>query len=355
MTLEFNALLDEKADMTLPYELYVEPSVVRKEYERIFKKSWQYVGHVGQLKKPGDYIACTIANEPILIVRGNDEQVRAFYNVCPHRGTKLVQEAAGSKKIFQCCYHGWTFKLDGKLHQAPNFKNVEGFCGDDYCLKPLHVAVEKSLVFVNLSDNPVPLAAEFADFFYDLSQFKFLDDLKLYSSEQRIIKCNWKTFIDNYLECDHCPIAHPSFVATLDMNKYQIINGDKCNIQGSEVKETRYDLDNAEVQEGRFYWLWPNVMFTIYPGPGNLRSIQMIPIDPETTLGIYTVYLKGDEPTEEQKQLMAFTQQVAQEDVEIVELQQVGLGSSAFKQGVYSPTEHGLRHFHNLVRAALKS
>ena len=305
-------------------------------------------------RNEGSYISCTIAGEPILIVRGKDDGVRAFYNVCPHRGTKLVQDGSGSKKILQCCYHGWTFKLDGSLNQAPNFKNAEGFCGDDYCLRPVHVGIENGLVFVNLSENPVPLADEFSHFFKDLNQFKFLDELKLYRTEQRVIKCNWKTFIDNYLECDHCPIAHPSFVSTLDMTKYQIINSDKCNIQGSEVKGSRHDYNNAEVQEGRFYWLWPNVMFTIYPGPGNFRAIQMIPIDENTTLGIYSVYVKGDEPTEEQKQLIAFAKQVADEDVVIVELQQVGLGSSAFKQGVYSPTEHGLRHFHNMVRHALK-
>ncbi|GMA59944.1 Rieske 2Fe-2S domain-containing protein [Alicyclobacillus fastidiosus] len=351
---EVSAFQDENVDMTLPYALYVDPMVLRMEYEKIFTKSWQYVGHVARLKNPGDYIACTIGNEPILVVRDHDNEIRAFYNVCPHRGTKLVQDSAGSKKILQCCYHGWTFQLNGKLHQAPNFRKAPGFCGDDYCLRPVHVSIEQSLVFVNLSEDPVPLAKEFADFFADLGQFHFLNDLNLYSTEQRIIKCNWKTFIDNYLECDHCPIAHPSFVATLDMTKYQIINADKCNIQGSQVKASRQDFNDAEVQEGRFYWLWPNVMFTIYPGPGNFRSIQMIPVDHETTLGIYSVYVHGEEPTEEQKQLIAFAKQVADEDVDIVELQQIGLGSSAFKQGLLSPTEHGLRHFHNLVRTVLK-
>ncbi|GMA50713.1 ring-hydroxylating oxygenase subunit alpha [Alicyclobacillus contaminans] len=354
MILDESKRRQDNTDMTLPYSLYVEEHVLQTEYEHIFKKSWQYVGHEALVEKPGDFITCTIANEPIVVVRGNDNEVRAFYNVCPHRGTKLVQDAAGSKKIFQCMYHGWTFHLNGNLHQAPNFKGASGFCAQDHCLKSVHIAIENSLMFVNLSEDPVPLAKEFADFFNDLKQFNFLSELNLYHTEQRVIHCNWKTFIDNYLECDHCPIAHPRFVSTLDMTKYQILNRDKCNIQGSNVKETRTDLDDAEVREGRFYWLWPNVMFTIYPGPGNFRSIQMIPIDAETTLGIYSVYVKGVEPTEEQQELIAFAKTVADEDVDLVELQQVGLRSSAFQQGVYSPTEHGLRLFHGLVREALK-
>lgn len=112
--------------------------------------------------------------------------------------------------------------------------------------------------------------------------------------KKRTIKCNWKAFIDNFLECDHCPIAHPGFSATLDLDEYHIVNGNNCSVHGSELKTKKgkealdLPMGSAEVQEGRFYWIWPNVMLTIYPGPGNLSTIQMIPIDHETTLGVYT-------------------------------------------------------------------
>lgn len=354
MTLQKTTVSHTGALPTLPYSLYTDPRILELEKEKIFSKAWNYVGHTSQVSKPGDYFTCEAAGEPIIVVRDQDGTLRAFYNVCPHRATKLEKEAAGHKKILQCSYHGWTFQLNGQLHKAPNFKESDDFCSGAHCLKSVRVETQASLIFVNLDENAAPLAETYADFFEDIGQFGFLGKLKKHEVKQRIIKCNWKAFIDNFLECDHCPIAHPGFVATLDMSKYNIINVPYCNIQGSSVKQSRSDYDDAEVKEGRFYWIWPNVMYTVYPGPGNLSTIQMFPVDHETTLGVYTVFLEGDEPTEKQKELLAFTDQVRKEDVEIVELEQIGFKSRAFSQGICSPTEHGVHHFAQLVREALE-
>ncbi|MFC7392132.1 aromatic ring-hydroxylating oxygenase subunit alpha [Scopulibacillus cellulosilyticus] len=344
---------------TIPYRLYTDPTVLEAEKEKIFSKTWQYVCHESQIANPGDFFTCDIAGEPIILVRGNDGELRGFYNVCPHRGTQIEQEEAGCKKILQCPYHGWTFKLDGSLNKAPNFKNAPGFNPDEMGLRPVRVESEASLIFVNLDENAAGLANIYKDFFNDIEQFSFLPQLKKSYVKTRTIKCNWKAFIDNYLECDHCPIAHPGFAATLDLNKYHIINGNNCNIQGTAIKDKQQrgalelDLQNADVQEGRFYWLWPNIMAAIYPGPGNLSMIQMIPIDHETTLGIYTVYLIGDKPTKEQQILIDFAEQVRVEDVALVEAEQIGFRSKAFERGIISPTEHGVHYFHELVRREL--
>mgnify|MGYP001362139558 CR=1 FL=1 len=320
---------------TLPYRYYTDPNVLKAEQKNIFSKSWQFVCHENRLKQVGDFYTCEIASEPIMIVRGEDGTLRAFYNVCPHRATRVENSKEGNKKILQCPYHGWTFHLDGGLHKAPNFKNAEGFDGNQFCLRQVCVEVMYSLVFVNLDPAAETMSAYFQDFTDDFSQFQFLDELKENNTKTRTLKCNWKTFIDNFLECDHCPIAHPGFADTLDLKKYQIINGTNCNIQGSGIKEKKgkntlaLNLDGAEVQEGRFYWLWPNLMLTVYPGPGNLSTIQMIPIDENTTLGIYTNYSKNEEPTEERKIQMAFAEQVREEDAQLVELEQIGFRSSA--------------------------
>lgn len=345
--------LSRVGDRTLPYRLYTDPAVLQEEYLKIFKRSWQYVGHESQVANSGDYFTIEIASEPILVVRGTDGVVRAFFNVCPHRGTKLVTDESGCKKILQCCYHGWTFKLEGQLHHAPNMRGAQGFCENQYSLKQIPLEIHQGLIFVHLGTDVTPFLSEYGDFLDDLSRFAHLPQLRLHTVRQRVIRCNWKAFIDNFLECDHCPIAHPSFVATLDMSKYQILNGHKCNIQGADTKPSRRDYEDAEIQGGRFYWLWPNVMFTIYPGPGNLRVIHILPIDHERCLGIYSVFLREGGLTEEQQALIAFTEQVAEEDVRIVELQQMGFQSTAFADGVFSPTEHGVRHFHALVREAL--
>lgn len=344
---------------TIPYSLYTDPEVLKVEQELIFKKTWQIIGHENDIKNPGDFITCEVAGEPIVVVRDEDQIVRAFYNVCPHRATRLENNEAGNKKILQCSYHGWTFHLNGKLHRAPNFKDNPCFCSDEITLKSIRCEVEGSLVFVNLDPHAPSLYDTYKDFFEDFKQFNFHNDLKQYNERVREIKCNWKAFIDNYLECDHCPIAHPGFTATLDMNKYQIINQSNCSVQGTQVKENpgkqslSLDMQTVEVKEGRFYWLWPNTMITVYPGPGNISIIKMLPVDHEATRGIYQVYFKGGEPTPEQETLLAFADQVRMEDVVIVEREQIGFRSEAFKEGILSPTEHGVLYFHNLIRESL--
>lgn len=342
---------------TLPYRLYTDPQVLTEEQEKIFARSWQFVGHESQLRNSGDYLTCEVAGEPIVVVRGNDDVLRAFYNVCPHRATKLEQGEQGNKKILQCGYHGWTFNLDGTLHKAPNFRNVENFCASDFCLHSVRVETKASMIFVNLDDNAKPLDESYGDFFDELKKFEFLGELKKIKDKKRLIKANWKAFIDNYLECDHCPIAHPGFVATLDMNQYTIVACENYSIQGTATKPNKkvgsVELDKAEFQGGRFYWLWPNLMVTIYPGPGNMSTIQMIPIDHETTMGIYTYFFRDENLTKEEQDLIQFMEQVRDEDVELVELEQIGFRSRAFKEGIFSPTEHGVNQFHDMVREAL--
>ncbi|ERI07499.1 rieske [2Fe-2S] domain protein [Aneurinibacillus aneurinilyticus ATCC 12856] len=342
---------------TIPYRLYTEPQVLKEEQEKIFARSWQFVGHSSQVQKQGDYFTCEVAGEPILVVRGKDDQVRAFYNVCPHRATKLEKTDEGNKKILQCGYHGWTFNLDGSLYKAPNFKNADPFCEGDACLRTIRLEMEASMIFVNLDDDALPLAESYGDFFASLKDVEFLGELKKVWEKKRVIKANWKAFIDNYLECDHCPIAHPSFVSTLDMSQYSIVACENYSVQGTIVKPDKQygsvELNKAEFQGGRFYWLWPNMMVTIYPGSGNMTVIQMVPIDHETTLGVYHVFFRDKNLTQEEKDLLAFMEQVRDEDVELVELEQIGFRSRAFKEGRFSPTEHGVRQFHDMIREAL--
>ncbi len=342
---------------TLPYRLYSDPAVLTEEMEKIFASSWQFVGHISQVRNAGDFFTCEVAGEPILVIRGKDEELRAFYNVCPHRATKLEKATEGQKKILQCGYHGWTFNLDGSLHRAPNFKDVDDFCAGEACLRSVRLEELASLIFVNLDDNAVPLAASYGDFFDDLGTFSFLGELKKVDSKTRVIKSNWKAFIDNYLECDHCPIAHPGFMATLDMSQYRIIQCENYSIQGTIVKPEKQvgsiELDKAEMQGGRFYWLWPNLMITIYPGPGNMSLIQMVPIDHETTLGVYTYLFRDENLTQEEQDLRVFMEQVRDEDVELVELEQIGFRSRAFQKGKFSPTEHAVLQFHEMVLKAL--
>jgi len=347
-------------ERTMTYDMYTDPDVLEKEKELIFDKVWHLVGHVSQVEKAGQFFTAEVNDEPIIIMRGTDGELRAFYNVCPHRATKLEQKESGKKKILQCMYHGWTFKTDGKLNKAPNFRGEEEACVQDACLRSIRLEVLESLIFVNLDDQAKPLIDSYGDFFERLSKFEFLSELKRTHRKTRVFKSNWKAFIDNYLECDHCHVAHPSFIDTLDMNDYQIITCENYSVQGSIVKPDKQygevDLNEAEMQGGSFFWLWPNLMLTFYPGPGNMASIEMVPIDHETTMAVYTYYFREDsldKLSQEEKDLMTFAEQVRSEDIELVELEQIGFRSRAFRKGRYSKSEQAIVQFHEMVLEAL--
>ncbi len=344
-------------ERTLTYDKYTDPKVLEKEMDLVFSRSWQLVGHVSQVEKAGDFFTAEVAGEPIIVNRGKDEVVRAFYNVCPHRATKLEKNAAGNKKILQCAYHGWTFKLDGQLNKAPNFRGEDEACVKDACLRSVRMEILESLIFVNLDDNAKPLSESYGDFFERLSKNSFLSELKRTGQKTRTFKANWKAFMDNYLECDHCHVAHPSFVAALDMNDYQIITCENYSMQGTIVKpDKKYgtvDLNDAEMQGGQFYWLWPNLMLTIYPGPGNMATIQIIPIDHETSMAVYTYYFRDENLSQAEKDLMTFAEQVRSEDIGLVELEQIGFRSRAFSKGRYSSSEKAIVQFHEMVLEAL--
>ena len=347
-------------ERTMTYDMYTDPDVLEKEKELIFDKVWHLVGHVSQVEKAGQFFTAEVNDEPVIIMRGTDGELRAFYNVCPHRATKLEQKESGKKKILQCMYHGWTFKTDGKLNKAPNFRGEEEACVQDACLRSIRLEVLESLIFVNLDDQAKPLIDSYGDFFERLSKFEFLSELKRTHRKTRVFKSNWKAFIDNYLECDHCHVAHPSFIDTLDMNDYQIITCENYSVQGSIVKPDKQygevDLNEAEMQGGSFFWLWPNLMLTFYPGPGNMASIEMVPIDHETTMAVYTDYFREDsldKLSQEEKDLMTFAEQVRSEDIELVELEQIGFRSRAFRKGRYSKSEQAIVQFHEMVLEAL--
>ncbi|HLR92402.1 MAG TPA: aromatic ring-hydroxylating dioxygenase subunit alpha, partial [Atopostipes sp.] len=284
-----------------------------------------------------------LVGEPILITRNKDNELSAMYNICPHRGTIVEQNETGNKKIFQCMYHGWTFHLDGKLNRAPNFPENE--VGDRTCLKPIQLEVFQQLIFVNLDPTAAPLSFNYDELMEELNHYSFLSSLKLVKSDQRIIHANWKAIVDNYLECDHCKINHPSFSKTFDMNDYHIDPFKNFTRQYSELKK-----QDSEKQ-AYFYWIWPNLMLSIYPqGFGNMTTSQIIPITPEKSLAIYNYYFISDDISEEQQELMTFVDQVRDEDIELVELLQTGFQTQAFDSGIYSPRENGLHYFHQRIR-----
>lgn len=332
-----------KIKQTIPYHSYVDPETLEVEKKKIFHKSWMMVGHLSEVEKVGDFFTFDLAGEPLIITRNKDYQLSAMYNICPHRGTKVERKEQGNKKIFQCMYHGWTFHLDGKLNRAPNFDTNE--LGDRSCLRTVQLEVFQSFIFVNLDPNAPPLSFYYNELKKEFNKYTFLHSLKQVISTKQIIHANWKAIIDNYLECDHCKINHPSFSKTFDMNDYHIEPFKNFTRQYSELKKKESE------EQAYFYWIWPNTMISIYPqGFGNITTSQIIPITPDKSFAIYNYYFASDHISEEQEELIHFVNQVRKEDIELVELLQSGFQTQAFDSGIYSPKENGLKYFHTKVR-----
>jgi choline monooxygenase len=181
---------------TLPWSWYTDPEVLRAEQEQIFRRTWQYAGHLGQLPEPGSRFAARAGDVPVLVVRDEGGEVRAFLNVCRHRGSVLVDEP-GTSATIQCRYHAWTYGLDGSLRAAP--RADEGLDRGDLGLRPVRVETHGPLVFVNPD-----LDAPAFDRLPDLE----LDALRFHVRLPYVLEANWKVALENYLECYHCPVAH---------------------------------------------------------------------------------------------------------------------------------------------------
>src|SRR5260370_12658917 len=201
---------------TLPSHLYTAPATLAEEKERIFARSWQVVGHRDQVMSPGDYFTTELVGEPLLIVRGADGKLRCFYNVCRHRAGPPA-EGCGSRKLFRCGYHGWTYDLDGSLICATEIEGVEGFRPEDFALVPVRTEEWLNFVFVNLDPDAEPLRETLSELTRQVDRFP-VAGMKLFERRTYKMKCNWQTYVDTYLEGYHLPSVHPGLNRDVDFN-----------------------------------------------------------------------------------------------------------------------------------------
>ncbi|MBX9974736.1 aromatic ring-hydroxylating dioxygenase subunit alpha [Cytobacillus firmus] len=335
---------------TLPSWIYTDPKVLEAEKREIFRKTWQYAGHMSQVSKPGDYFTTDVADRPIIISHGQDGELRAFYNVCSHRASKLA-EGEGNKAVFTCPYHAWTYRTDGSLLKAPNMKGCDHFDHQEFCLKTIKLEIMHSFIFVNLNPDAVSMKVQYPDLFKHVAKYD-LDSLNRVSVKETICRSNWKIGIDNYLECDHCSIVHKTLVSKLDMKQYEMTMSDYYSYQGTPLKGKNLNFELG--QGGRYYWLYPNTWFSFDPGPANLSIHQSKPIDSKTTKYVYTTFFLGDEITEEEKELMEMDELVRKEDLDICEMVQTGMETGAYSQGRFSLTENLVHHFHLMIQRDLE-
>lgn len=347
---------------TMPASWYTDPRMLELEKERIFYKTWQPIGRVDLVRRPGDFFTCEVVGQPLVISRGLDNKLRAFYNVCMHRAGPVAL-GQGNRKSLQCKYHGWTYDLQGKLMNAPEFEGVENWEKKEICLAPVLVEEWGPWVFVNLDLNAVPMENTCGPIQSEILSKGFdLSKMSLIERRDYIIDCNWKVYVDNYLEGYHLPIAHPGLFRELDYDQYRVDTFRYYSsqyapirpVENGEVRDRRYVRTEAEA-EALYYWIFPNVMLNVYLDNTSINII--LPIDHEKTLTIFEWYFQQPgtgEGWDSMQQIIAFSDQIQQEDIEICENVQKGLKSNAYNQGRFSvKRENGVHHFQTLVHEFL--
>lgn len=340
---------------TLPASWYTDPAVFEAEKRSIFRRFWHYAGLAERVVEPGDFLTCRAGDVPILVVRDEALQLRAFVSVCRHRGAEMVPAERGSRKSIQCHYHAWTYDLDGSLRAAPGSKNEPGFDRSEFRLVPVQVEIWGPFVFVNPDLEAGPLSAVLGELPSLVNATGIeVDRLRCRVRHRYDIAANWKVVVDNYLECYHCPVAHPSFSALLDVDQYQVREYEYFSVQTGRVKggeSSAAGLRSSEgVEEALHAYLWPNFMLNIYPGPGNVSLNLILPVDVDRTAALYEYCFVDEVGDEEVREFVAFIDQVQQEDTVLCESVQRGLRSGFFDQGkLLLSRERALWHFQRLV------
>lgn len=334
--------------LTIPAAWYHAPEFYEAEREKLFFREWQLFCHEALVEKPGQYVAYTLAGRPLLVLRGKDGQLKAFHNVCRHRASMVLKEGVGTTQVLRCMYHGWVYDTDGKLAKAPGFGGDEKDLCERTHLFNIHIRSVSGLVFICMAENPPPFEKALGGLVEAL-QGSGIENFKFFSTASHPMKCNWKTYIENYMEGYHIPVIHPELNKDVDFNTYKVIVGDRIARHETGIRPERADVAQ---NSGLWVWLWPNVAINIYKNGMNLEIVM--PTGPETTELRYCYLFRdvSDAAKEENQRAIDLSFTVTQEDVDIVEIVQKNLSAGVYHVGELSPRhENGVVYFHDLVRA----
>src|ERR1700682_4134247 len=201
---------------TLPASAYIDPSIYERERDRIFARTWQLVARADEVSRVGDLNPSTILHEPILITRDLDGKLRGFYNVCRHRAAQVVL-SKGNRRNLQCPYPGWTYGLGGRLQVGREIEGTANFDKADFGLVPIRVDQWAPFIFANLDDQAPSLNEVLGAIPKEVSAAGYdVEKMQLVERRDYVIECNWKVYVDNYLEGDHLPIAPPGLLQERD-------------------------------------------------------------------------------------------------------------------------------------------
>jgi choline monooxygenase len=344
---------------TIPASWYVDQRIAELERQTAFGHAWQVVARADRLQRPGQYVTADLAGEPLVVVRGSDNELRAFFNVCRHHAAAVVTENEGVASIFRCPYHGWSYGLDGSLRGAPEFEGVCGFDRAQNGLLRVRVEIWEQFVFVNLD----PRAAPLSDFLGRLVQRVAplnLGSLHFFERRNYSLNCNWKVFVDNYLDGGyHVPHLHKALNSVLEYKLYTIETGDRYCLQSSPMVASEVDATTSATRTGErawYFWQYPNFMINLYAGYMDTNLVLPDGVDRCTVVFDFYFDDVSASAVERNQQSIAVGERVNDEDVGICEAVQRGLHSRAYGAGRLSVRREAGEHlFHRLLAADLKS
>jgi choline monooxygenase len=343
---------------TIPAPWYIDSRIAELEEQEVFSKTWQMVGRIEQVEKPGQFVTASVAGEPIVVVRGQDGILRGFFNVCRHHAAAVVLEKCGQATLLHCPYHGWNYGLDGSLKGMPEFDGVKCFERNQNGLLPVKAEIWEKFVFVNLDQHAAPLQ-EFLGRLVKRVAPLGISKLHYFDSRSYDIHCNWKVFIDNYLDGGyHVPHLHKGLNSVLDYKEYTIENEDRYCLQSSPMVSSSEDAATGATRKGDrawYFWQYPNLMINCYEG--YMDTNLVLPVDVDHCRVIFDFYF-GDVSESAQaynQQSVAVGARVQDEDLGICEDVQRGLKSRAYGAGRLSVRREAGEHlFHRLLAADLK-
>jgi choline monooxygenase len=321
---------------TLASRFYTDPAILEIERSKIFRRTWQLVGTLSHACGEVNGVARTIADaetfftadlagEPIVVVRDKQGTLRAFSNVCRHRAGPIAQ-GSGCKNVLRCGYHGWTYTLDGRLVGTPDVEGVEFFDRSTMGMVPLRVETWEQFIFVNFDLQAEPLAVFLGEIPNQCRGFRF-DGLQMVERRDYVIDCNWKVYVDNYLEGYHIPIAHPGLMREIDYAQYRTDTFRYYSQQFAPIRAMksedageRFYAPGTGLREALYFWVFPNLMVNVYPD--NVSTNLIMPISQEKTLTIFEWFFHDASSLKTQervKKAVEFSDQVQQEDIGLCE------------------------------------
>ena len=336
---------------SLPQKYFVSADIFTKEQSEIFSKAWLLVGHQSQIPDAGDYIVQRVDRESLILTRDRGAKIHGFFNVCRHRGSRLIEDNCGNRAAIQCPYHAWTYGLDGRLIGAPHMDDVPGFEKADYPLHPVNLELWEGFIFVNLKENPEPLKRWFAPLSGRFSHW----NMSILQPAKRIeydVRANWKLMFENYSECYHCPGVHPQLqkVSPYDsaendlhegpfLGGFMKINpGKSLTMSGNACAALVGKIEN--LQQVFYYSIFPNMLLSLHPE--YVMMHQLWPQSPERTLIVCDWLFHPDAFNRSDfkpDDAIDFWDMTNKQDWHVCELSQQGISSRAYEPGPYSARE----------------